>query len=146
MGSNDSIWSTRFESLYKCTVDNKIRVFQFKFIYRRVATEKYLFDIKQRDSPLCNICKESNQTISHLFIFCKHSAILWKAISQWLRAKGLLVHPLSTEELCFGYVKRNHFHLINTVLTAKYFIYTKNTTIINQHSLFSLTIFGTKKS
>ena len=121
---NNDLWDTRFETLYKSTLDNKLRNFQFKFIHRRIATEKYLYDIKQKDTPLCNICKEEIQTMNHLFIVCRYSYVFWRDISQWLLDKGILLHPLSKEEICFGYCKKNYYHLVNTIiLSAKLFIY-----------------------
>ncbi|KAH3850204.1 hypothetical protein DPMN_092611 [Dreissena polymorpha] len=48
------------------------RNFQYKYIHRIIATNKYLFKCKLSNSNRCDFCGENIETIEHLFGECKH--------------------------------------------------------------------------
>ena len=51
---------------------------------RNLATNKYLHMVKIVDSPLCNKCKASTDSIYHMFWECIHVKKLWSTLNKWL--------------------------------------------------------------
>ena len=73
---NDSlIWKSRFTLLYRSSIDNKMRNFQFKLIHRKIATQSFLYKIGISTSSMCTFCENHEQTLSHLFVNCEKSTI-----------------------------------------------------------------------
>ncbi|XP_030848019.1 uncharacterized protein LOC115926797 [Strongylocentrotus purpuratus] len=116
-------WQNRFEIVYWVTLDTKIRVFQFKFIHRRLATNDYLYKIGIHNSPVCNFCKKEPQSLLHLFCTCSKIQQFWSDINAWLLRNNVYTQKFSYLDICFGFGEKTH-HLINTIVFyAKYFIY-----------------------
>ena len=65
-------WKDIFIMSYKTTIDITLRNFQFKYLHRIIATNKYLFKCKLSNSNLCDFCDENIETIEHLFWECKY--------------------------------------------------------------------------
>jgi len=70
-----------------CTRETKLKVFQFTFLHRRIATDDFLckIGIKQVDS--CSFCGETTETLVHLFWNCKHTQALWKKLLERISKK-----------------------------------------------------------
>ena len=51
---NSLSWNSRFSLIQKSSIDNKMRDFQFRFIHRKIATQKYLCKIGVSESSYCN--------------------------------------------------------------------------------------------
>ena len=118
------IWKARFSLIFKSSIDNKMRNFQFKFIHRKIATQFYLSKIGVSDTPNCNFCDSHPQTLIHLFLKCVNVTSLWREIFTWLKSKNVRHCKLTEEEICFGTLYLNQFYLVNTIiLHAKYFIF-----------------------
>ena len=66
-------WKNTYYLPFLCTIETKLRVFQNKLLHRRMATNDFLckIGIKQVDS--CSFCKETTETLVHLFWKCKHT-------------------------------------------------------------------------
>jgi len=71
-------WWNAYYLPFLCTGETKLRVFQYKFLHRRIATNDFLckIGIKQVDS--CSFCGESTETLVHLFWNCKYTQAFWK--------------------------------------------------------------------
>ena len=80
-------WQSRFETIYWVTLDTKIRMFQYKFIHRRIATNDYLFKIGVKISPICNFCNGESQTLIHLFYSCPNTKSFWNDVNMLLTEK-----------------------------------------------------------
>ena len=118
------IWKARFSLIYKSSIDNKMRNFQFKFIHRKIATQLYLCKIGVSETPNCNFCDSHPQTLIHLFLKCINVTSLWNEIFTWLKSKNIRQCKLTDEEICFGTLHLDQFYLVNTIiLHAKYFIF-----------------------
>ena len=77
-------WRNSYYLPLLCTKETKLRVFQFKFVHRRIATNDFLcrIGIKQVDS--CSFCGETTETLVHLFWNCKHIQAFWKNSFEWI--------------------------------------------------------------
>ena len=124
---NLQAWNLRFALIYKSSIDNTIRNFQFKFLHRKISTNEFLFKIGIKSSPLCNICENLTQTMNHLFLECTFVESFWKDLNDWLCKTKIRSENLSNSDICFGVVFSNNFVLINTIiLYAKKFIFSCN--------------------
>ena len=47
---------------FLCTNESKLRVFQFKLLHRKLATNYFLFKIGIKSNDQCSFCKESSET------------------------------------------------------------------------------------
>ena len=73
VGNSTVNWQNAYCLPFLCTRETKLRVFQFKFLHRRIATNDFLckIGIKQVDS--CSFCEETTETLVHLFWKCKYT-------------------------------------------------------------------------
>ncbi|KAH3882425.1 hypothetical protein DPMN_006364 [Dreissena polymorpha] len=76
---------------YKATIESTLRNFQYKYIHRIIATNKYLFKCKLSNSNLCDFCSENIETIEHLFWECKHIQPIWNQLTSFLEQQQLNV-------------------------------------------------------
>ena len=98
---NDSlIWKSRFTLLYRSSIDNKMRNFQFQLIHRKIATQIFLYKIGISTSSMCTFCENHEQTLSHLFVNCEKVRSFWNVISVWFKEKNIR-NVLFTDEECF---------------------------------------------
>ena len=67
-----------------CTTETKLRVFQFKFLHRRVATNDFLHKIGLKEVDSCSFCNDSTETLMHLFWYCNYTQTFWKNAFQWI--------------------------------------------------------------
>ena len=61
-------WSLVFKVPFTCTVDTKLRWFQFRLIHRILGTNSFLFKMNKVDSNACVFCKNEEETLIHLFV------------------------------------------------------------------------------
>ena len=54
------------------TIYTKLRSFQFKISHNILFTNEKLFRIGLKQTDKCNLCKETTETLSHLFVECKY--------------------------------------------------------------------------
>lgn len=87
VGNSTVNWRNSYYLPFLCTKETKLRVFQFKFLHRRIATNDFLckIGIKQVDS--CSFCGETTEALVHLFWNCKHTQEFWKKLLEWISQK-----------------------------------------------------------
>ena len=93
-------WSLVFKVPFTCTVDTKLRWFQFRLIHRILGTNSFLFKINKVDSNVCVFCKEEEETLIHLFCSCIYSINFWTSLVSWVKDKqniSLYLDNFSTE-------------------------------------------------
>ena len=96
-------WKTAYGLPFKCTKISKLRVFQFKLLHRRLATNDFLKKIKLRDNDLCNFCQIEEETLIHLFWNCTVTSSSWHNFRQWLLRNESSVRSLElTPSLVIG--------------------------------------------
>ena len=124
----DSIvnWKNSCYLPFLCTRETKLRVFLFKFLHRRIATNDFLckIDIKQVDS--CSFCGETSETLFHLFWYCKHTArAFWKSSFEWISQHLEDLKDISlSPTLCLDLINDvSHLLLHHLLLIARHYIY-----------------------
>ena len=113
---------------FLCTRETKLRVFQFKFLHRRIATNDFLckIGIKQVDS--CSFCEETTETLVHLFWKCKYTQAFWKKVLEWMSQNIVnLKDSVFSPFLCLGFIENvSNVLLHHLLLIARHYIYTCN--------------------
>ena len=115
-------WENIYTNCIKLTVDNKLRWFQFRIIYRILGTNSLLHKIGTRDSGLCDFCKLKNETILHLFLDCNITASFFNDIKRWLFNNFGLEASFDKETILFGNGSEIYFIQL-IILLAKFHIY-----------------------
>ena len=67
--------------LILCTNESKLRVFQFKLLHRKVATNYFLLKIGIKSNDQYSFCKETSEIILHLFWECPFVKSFWNEIT-----------------------------------------------------------------
>ena len=97
-------WENTYQLPFLCTTETKLRVFQFKFLHRRVATTDFVL---KRKTDSCSFCAGSPETLTHLFWHCRSTQTFWNNVSQWtseeLDLTNLNITPFSPA-LCLGLI------------------------------------------
>ena len=65
---------------YVITNVPKLRSFHYRILQRAIVTNKHLCVWKIRDDSLCTFCKNSTETIKHLFFECPEVASIWDGV------------------------------------------------------------------
>ena len=76
-------------------------------------------------SPLCIFCNTSDESLGHLFCYCKHSIAFWKSVVLWLKSIDINIDFLNDYEIIFGLAQKNlNWTLLNHIIvTGKQVIY-----------------------
>ena len=118
-------WKNTYYLPFLCTRETKLRVFQFKFLHRRIATNDFLckIGIKQVDS--CSFCGETTETLAHLFWNCKHTQVFWKKLREWVPQNIVdLKDIFLSSSVCLGLVENVcNILLHHLLLIARHYIY-----------------------
>ena len=62
-------WENTYQLPFLCTTET--RVFQFKFLHKRVATNDSLLKIGKKETDSSSFCAGSPDTLAHLFWYCR---------------------------------------------------------------------------
>ena len=105
----------------------RLKWFQLRIINRILTTNKSVAKYKVNQSPLCTFCKETDETISHLFYDCRKVKIFWKQLENEINQKcsSIKVKNLSKSLILLGSSTNFESNAIfDTLLVmAKYYIY-----------------------
>ena len=109
---------------YACTKDTKLRVFQFRFSHRRIATNDILYKIGVIRHNMCTFCNVEIETLEHLFWECNTTQIFWKETTAWL----LICFPQLSERsfsmsACLGLISSLNLLIDHILLMARYHIH-----------------------
>ena len=114
-------WENTYQPPFLSTSETKLRVFQFKFLHRRVATNDFLLKIGKKETDSCSFYAGSPETLRHRFWHCRSTQTFWNNVSQWtsenLDLTNLIFTPI-TQGLCLGLIDNisnrllHHFLLI----------------------------------
>jgi hypothetical protein len=107
----------------KLPMEIRLRWFQYRIIHRIIGTNSFLCKIGIIDSPLCTFCKESSETILHLFVGCRVVGQLVQDVALWLEA--LFDEPilLTDSDIILGRSKYSDRLLNYLLILLKYYIY-----------------------
>ena len=84
----DVVWEVVYQMAHRCTIDMKLRNFQYKYLMRIVPNNKYLFKRKLSPTVLCDFlcnCAMREETNAHLFWECFYVQEYWSIIQTFLK-------------------------------------------------------------
>ena len=116
-------WSLVFKVPFTCTVDTKLRWFQFRLIHRILGTNSFLFKINKVDSNVCVFCKEEEETLIHLFCSCIYSINFWTSLVYWVKDKIDISLYLDNKVILFGNANNSLKCLNLILLLSRFHIY-----------------------
>ena len=67
-----------FKRPRQCTLNSRLREFQFKLIHGIIYTNQHLYLFGKVDSNLCSYCKREEETYRHLFFQCGKAKLIWR--------------------------------------------------------------------
>ena len=130
-------WKLAYTSPIKCTIDTKLRYFQYKYLMKILPCNKFLLKCKIVNSSLCDFCNMNEETVKHLFWECPVSRNFWNRLELFLHNKGFSI-DLNFDIITFYSTKYQIFNFI--ILLAKYFIfsnkYKKNIPDLGRYSTY----------
>ena len=121
------IWKRIYRTSFEITRETKLQSFQYKLIHRTIPCNKWLCDIKVKDSNICTYCTETDN-ISHFFIDCEKVNIFWSSFFKWWNnASETTIMDIEHFEECilFGFPETNEIFMVLNycILLAKFYIY-----------------------
>ena len=109
---------------FKCTMDVKLRWFQYRITHRILTTNTYMYKIKQRDDDMCTFCNEESETIIHLLVDCRKVKPIWSQLKNWFTQKLNMPINLQKHDILFGTdTKKENFALNLIIILTKFYIY-----------------------
>ncbi len=125
--ADTSIWERIFTMAFTIFTQTKIQAFQYRLIHRVIPCNKWLCDIKVKDSNICNYCNRIDNLL-HFFLYCDNVHTFWVSLYKWWNRTTEIVISDETEiEECilFGYYGESDIvKVLNFVIIhAKYYIY-----------------------
>jgi hypothetical protein len=109
-------WKDTNVCAFKCTLETKARMFQYKVIHRFLATNSYLMKVKIKDSDLCDHCETASETIEHLFWECNYAQTIWGELQNWLMPVCNIGEFLNPRNIILGVKTDSHSRLINHLI------------------------------
>ena len=119
-------WKSTYYIPFLCTRESKLRVFLFKFLHRKIATNDFLRKIGIKQGNSCSFCEEEKETLVHLFWTCKHTHDFWKSVFEWISQNVTdLENIYPSLSLCFGLIDSTKYFLFHhLLLISRHYIYT----------------------
>ena len=117
-------WEDIYTMSFNCSIDTKLREFQYKFINRLTPTNTYLYKCRLSNSTLCDFCNYEPETLIHLYWECLHVQQFWSNIKAFLNNNNIEI-DLNFKNLIFGsFAETESKTLVNyIILLGKYFIH-----------------------
>lgn len=121
--NKDEKWWEKINYAVKSPLEVKLRWFQYRIIHRILGTNAFLCKIGIVDSPLCTFCKESPETIVHLFVNCRVVGQLLQDTVIWLNGTLHIPVIFSQSDIILGFPTGHYKSLNLLVILFKLYIY-----------------------
>ena len=117
----DINWHDVFNRIGKTTIDTYSRYFQYKILNNILFLNRDLCRFKLKSSPRCSFCYFYNETIDHLFIYCRESKNLYFEIKKWASVYNINLPEQNFSTMILGVddCLINHLILIFKILLYK---------------------------
>ena len=69
---DDDFWECTFTLIRAITKETNMQQFQFRVVHRILATNSRLYKYGKKESPNCDICSTTEDTIEHSLLQCQH--------------------------------------------------------------------------
>ena len=116
-------WEYFYKSNFQCTIDSKLRSFQYKVLLRAIPTNKYLLQCKLKDSDKCYFCNQTTESLEHLLWFCPQVQTFWDKFRCLFNPRTFPNNSMTAKSVLLGY-RGNEDRIINHMFNlAKYYIF-----------------------
>ena len=115
-------WGTIHTIPFKCTIDTKLRNFQYKFLMRVIPTNKFLFKCSKVSTNLCDFCYQHIETQAHLFYECYIVQEFWNQFRNYLTENGMNMN-VTKENIFLGICEKDRDFVNFLIICAKHYIY-----------------------
>ena len=79
-------WTQINSNIFRTKESKYLQWLQYRIIHRIIGTNKSLYLMKIKQSPLCTFCGEEDETILHLFFDCRFVSDLLSRFINWLNS------------------------------------------------------------
>ena len=125
IGNLEMNWENTYRLPFFCTTETKLRVFQFKFLHRRVAASDFLHKIGLKEVDSCSFCDDATDTLVHVFWYCKYTQTFWKNAFQWISQNLTVMNVSFSPTLCLSLNDSiSNLLLHHFLLIARRYLYT----------------------
>ena len=122
--SDELDWKNMYSLPHRVALDAKSREFQYKLLYKYLATNVLLSKIGIIPSSACSFCGEADESLEHLFGTCHYTTKFWAEVIKWMGNLDIEIEPLSNKDIMFGIMDCNRDLFVNYILLiAKKYIY-----------------------
>lgn len=80
---NNNEWNNIYLMPFKCTVDVRTRLFQYKINLNCLMTNSRLHKMKLVDNAMCTFCNNHIESLKHLFWDCTCVGKIWSDFKTW---------------------------------------------------------------
>ena len=117
-------WGKSYTLAFLCTNESKSRLFQFKLLHRKLATNYFLFKIGIKSYDQCSFCNEGSETLLHLFWEFPFVESFWNEISNWMKKSSCFLNEEFSFLSCIGLVNHTtNLLFYHALLIERYHIY-----------------------
>ena len=121
-----SEWTKYYQNNYLSVIEASLRAFQYNILLRTIPTQKFLAKCKLVDSDKCWFCKESVETIEHLFWFCPIVKTFSLQILEVIQVNTDIRDNISATNLLLGGAAGHKKDSLNYLFTLiKKYVYNK---------------------
>ena len=99
---NDFEWCGTCSNIYKTTIDNYSRAFQFKIVHNILSVNKILYNWKVSNSDRCLYCFLETESLEHLFCHCNVAVTLYRQIQQWAKYYHISLPDMNVNTILYG--------------------------------------------
>ena len=121
VNDNDLNWKEIYKRTARCSIDNKLKTFQYKFLHRILPTNTFLLRINKSPSSLCGFCSCNPETFEHLFWECQEIQVFWAEIHSYMQER-IPLFTYDRKKIFFGDSKYSYIENL-VIVIAKQFIF-----------------------
>ena len=118
-------WQDVREYGFKIAMAPKLKLFQYKLLSRKLATNVIQNRWDATVSPKCSFCSEENETIVHIIWSCKIIQQFWKNLIQWIRHGCKFELNIGLVDVVINRInnKQHKYFIESVILLCKQYIY-----------------------
>jgi hypothetical protein len=117
-------WKKVYTLSFKCTLDQTLRNFQYKYLMQIVRCNDFLCKHGLVNSNLCDFCNMCTETPMHLFWECHITQTFWSCLTTFINSK-VVGFKINKQVISLGILSDKQIdNLFNFIIIyAKYYIY-----------------------
>ena len=120
---NEVNWEFVYILSNDCSLDNTLKMFQYKLLHRTIPTNAFLYKCRLVETELCAFCGETRETLLHLFCDCNIVKNIWLKIYEQLQIRCGGLAGLSGRDILLGIENVDYLYINSILLITKYYIY-----------------------